>query len=131
MKYTSVDGYLELMNFTRDYPQFLFDCFLTGSVIINREGEDIDICVKAKRSDVKTFIKDGYEVCGSEDYPKGPNFIALRKGAVNLILVFTKSQYKAWRLATDIFEDIRYLENFVPEKITRIAVFERTRAILK
>lgn len=130
MKYTSVDAWKAYWEFTKKYPQYIFESFLTGSTIINREGADIDICVKAKRSDVKKFIKEGWEPCGELEGYKGTSWQALRKGEVNLIIVFNKKQYTAWSLATLIFQDLYTIENLKPSKLARIKVFELIRNML-
>lgn len=130
MKYTSVDAYNALSNFTLKYPNHLFDAFLTGSAIINKEGEDIDICIKAERKDLNIFLKDGWEPCNEKHYANG-EFKALRKEEVNLILVSKQKQYDAWVTATQVMKDLRAIDNYKPSKLARINTFELIKRLVK
>lgn len=116
--------------FVMEYQDLMFSSIVVGSTAINLEGKDVDILVKTKRGGEKRFLADGYEPCGKEMYPS-TDFVALRKGDINLILVFSKREWVAWKAATIALREVVDKTNVEVDKTIRVTVYESVRGTLK
>lgn len=101
--------------------------FFTGSRVICNPPvmtTDLDIVVQVHADKfIDELVYLGYMHCGSDKYPQG-DFVALRKGGINLIVVFTDRKYDLWYAAT-VAATILNLTN----KNDRIALFAAIHAI--
>jgi hypothetical protein len=103
------------MSWSQDWP--------TGSTYTNGSGADVDI-VRFTEDPVQeraALLAAGFEMCGEEDYtsPIGtPDaFFAVRKGLLNIIVVWEYLTYLRWVGFTEIAAKIGCLD-----KVERIAL---------
>ena len=95
---------------------------LTGSVVFNGEGNDIDILILSEyTSNPHLLLPIEYSLCGAESYESIGQFVALRNGDYNLIICNDREYYLKWVVARDLCVAIGELYGNVP-KAVRVAV---------
>lgn len=95
---------------------------LTGSVVFNGEGNDIDILILSEyTSNPHLLLPIEYSLCGAESYESIGQFVALRNGDYNLIICNDREYYLKWVVARDLCVAISELYGNVP-KAVRVAV---------
>ena len=102
-------------HWTQDWP--------TGSTYTNGSGADVDIVrfTEDPVAERAALLADGFAICGEEDYssPIGtPDaFFAVRKGLLNIIVVWEYLTYLRWVGFTEVAAKIGCLD-----KVERIAL---------
>lgn len=98
-----------------------------GSTAINGSGNDVDVIVLQDNpliwGDFFYMKLYGWELCGDDAYKECSGFMALRKGAINLILVENAEYYRGWEKARDVCIWLRE-KHGISDKEARIAVHQ-------
>lgn len=123
IKKTDLD-YNEIEQVIADVRRYMpvHDHLLTGSVVFNGEGNDIDIVILSEyTSNPHLLLPVEYSLCGVESYESIGQFVALRNGDYNLIICNDREYYRKWVTACNLCVALGELYGTVP-KATRIAV---------
>lgn len=103
------------MSWTQDWP--------TGSTYTNGYGADVDIVrfTEDPTAEREALLAAGFTLCGEEDYSSSVGtpdaFFAVRKGLLNIIVVWDYLSYIRWVGFTEIAAKIGCLD-----KVERIAL---------
>lgn len=84
--------------------------FLTGSVLVAHDtANDIDFVVRGYLADAEYAIQAGWQACVQQDYGSALNagWVAIRRGKVNVIIVFDDEHYERWQYATHALTALR------------------------
>lgn len=76
----------------------------TGSVYTNGAGNDCDVLVLGSFADRQTLELAGFTVCCDTEYGDATSseWVALRRGDVNVLLCFTSGLYARWKSAAEV-----------------------------
>ena len=134
IKKTDLD-YNEITQVIEDVRKYIpvHQHLLTGSVVFNGEGNDIDIVILSEyTSNPHLLLPIEYELCGAEAYDDIGRFVAIRNGDLgrfvairngdyNLIICNEREYYLNWVVARNLCVALGKLYGTVP-KATHIAV---------
>ena len=123
IKKTDLD-YNEIEQVIADVRRYMpvHDHLLTGSVVFNGEGNDIDIVILSEHtSSPHLMLPSEYELCGAESYDDIGMFVAVRNADYNLIICNEREYYLNWVVARNLCVALGKLYGTVP-KAMRVAV---------
>ena len=101
------------------------DAFASGSALLYDSGHDADVVVQAESGDDEVLRRSGWEYCAGACYPDS-KMIAMRKGRVNAILVYSEVLWEQWATATLAALKLQDV-GIVLNKAQRVALFESIR----
>jgi len=117
-------NYMEIAEVVEGVRRYIkvHDHLLTGSVVFNGEGNDIDIVILSEHTSIPhLMLPSEYELCGAESYDDIGMFVAVRKGDYNLIICNEREYYYGWVEARNLCVALGELYGNVP-KAMRVAV---------
>lgn len=99
--------------------------FVTGSTLVQEEGNDCDIVVLFDGAAHKAYPHAINELtaCGGDYETGGDGWGAYRKGEVNLLLCHSQEAYSCWLRATRALYSLAQVTDCMKDKKVRVALF--------